>query len=321
MGLNRLHCREINLFMAVLLLLTLPTEANAGFLERYRQRQQQRAAAPENNIVWDDERSDQTGLTRTGAIRKLSDVAYGSHEQQRMDVYLPATVRNAPVILMVHGGGWRRGDKKMRTGRSAKLEHYVTDKGYIFISTNYRLAPEVTLLDEADDVAAALAYVQRMAPQWGADADRIMLMGHSAGAHLVALLAVDPDRAYRSGARRWAGSIAIDSGAMDVPAIMNRRHPSLYDKAFGEDPALWEAASPRHQVRRGGLPVLAVCSSTRADDPCAQAQALADTARQHGVSVKVLPQPLNHGAINSELGKPSAYTAAVDAFIARHFFQ
>lgn len=312
-----LQCHTLNLFLVVSLIV-VPVESHAGLLERYRERQQQTSGASQSHIQWDTERPESAPRTSTSEMRKLADVAYGSHPMQRMDVFLPATAHNAPVIIMVHGGGWRRGDKSMRRRSPAKQEHYVEEKGYIYISINYRLAPEVTPLEEADDVAAALAFVQRMAPQWGADPDKIMLMGHSAGAHLVTLLAVDPDRAYRNRARRWAGSIAIDSGAMDVPSIMNRRHPSLYDKAFGEDPALWEAASPRHQVRPGGLPVLAICSSTRADNPCEQARNLAETARQHGVSVSVLPQPLNHGKINSELGKPGDYTSAVDAFIAKH---
>lgn len=315
-----MHLRRI-IFLAAAFVLMIPSVSEAGLRERFGRRTHDGADANASTpaIVWESQRPAAPPAT-AGTGRTLKDVAYGSHKLQRMDVFLPATARNAPVIMMVHGGGWRRGDKAMPLGNPTKVEHYVKRKGYIFITINYRLVPEVTPLEEADDVAAALAFVQRQAPSWGGNPDQVMLMGHSAGAHLVALLAADPARAAQAGARRWSGSIAIDSGAMDVPAIMNRQHPSLYDKAFGDDPALWSAASPYHQFKSTALPLLVICSSQRKDDPCAQARALADQARSLGRQVEILPQPLNHGAINRELGSPGAYTAAVDRFIERHFY-
>lgn len=305
--------------MAAALILLPSSVAEAGLRERLERRNARNEATANNSpIVWEAERPVAPSQTTDANVRELKDVAYGTHKLQRMDVFLPANARGAPIILMVHGGGWRRGDKSMALGNATKVEHYVERQGYIYISTNYRLVPEVTPLEEADDIAAALAFVQRQAVSWGGDPDKIMLMGHSAGAHLVTLLAADPARALRAGARLWSGSIAIDSGAMNVPAIMNRRHPSLYDKAFGDDPALWIAASPYHQIKPTALPIMVICSSTRKDDPCAQGQALVEKSRSLGREAALLPQPLNHGAINSKLGLPGAYTAAVDAFIRRH---
>src|SRR6185312_13737462 len=69
-------------------------------------------------------------------VRALRDIAYGSDPKQRFDVYLPQQANHAPVIFMVHGGGWRRGDKTMKTSVENKMAHW-TQKGFIFISTNY----------------------------------------------------------------------------------------------------------------------------------------------------------------------------------------
>ena len=142
-------------------------------------------------------------------------------------------------------------------------------------------------------------------------------MGHSAGAHLVALLGADPDMLSAAGAIQPRGVVSLDSAAMDVVQIMEfPRHPRLYDRAFGGNPRDWTAASPYHQLRPGALPMLAVCSSRRFD-ACPQARRLAQKAAGLDVRVDVLPQDLSHEEINRTLGLRSDYTEQVNAFIAR----
>lgn len=256
-------------------------------------------------------------------ITMRGDVAYGSDPRQRMDVYLPAstakTAKTAtsgtlPVIFMVHGGGWRTGDKAMDRVVANKVTHWVP-RGFILVSANYRMLPDTPPLEQARDVARALARAQALSGEWGGDANRFILMGHSAGAHLVALLTASPVLARQQGAAPWLGSVALDSAAMDVMQVMQARHLRLYDQAFGNDPAIWTAASPTLQLAAGAVPLLAVCSSRR-DDSCAQANGLKARADALGVRVEVLPQDLSHKQINAELGLPGAYTQAVDAFIA-----
>ena len=188
-------------------------------------------------------------------------------------------------------------------------------KGFIFVSVNYPMVPESDPVAQADHIARALAAVQKAAPGWGGDPARVILMGHSAGAHLVSLLNADPSRAAKLGAKPWLGTVSLDSGALDVPAIMNRPHLGLYDTAFGEDPALWEAASPMHHLTKDGPPWLGVCSSPRRTS-CSANEIYAEKAQALGVRAEVLGQALNHGEINGELGKPGAYTDAVEAFMA-----
>lgn len=242
------------------------------------------------------------------------DLAYGSHPRQRYDLYLPAAPHNAPIIFMVHGGGWRTGDKQSAAVIDNKLKHWLA-KGYVLVSSNYRLLPEANPLEQARDIASAFAEVQRQAPNWGGDPARMVLMGHSAGAHLVSLLASNADLAQGI-ATPWLGTVALDSAAFDIPRIMQQRHFALYDQAFGQDQALWQAASPRLQLQRGAKPFLTVCS-TRRSEACAQADAFASQAGGLGVQVQVLRQDLSHRQINQTLGEPSAYTAEVDAFLAR----
>lgn len=294
----------------MLCLTLLPGLATAGpLLDLLRARHQAGSS--------DDMREDASGapFALPAGVQLQRDIAYGSDPLQRMDVYLPAGASTgAPVIFMVHGGGWRTGDKAMQRVVENKVRRWVP-KGFILISANYRLLPQTAPLEQARDVATALAKAQALAASWGGDTRKFILMGHSAGAHLVALLDASPALAQQQGASAWLGTIALDSAAMDVPQVMGARHMRLYDQAFGKNPADWQAASPRHQLRAGAAPLLAVCSSRR-DDACPQAEGLQATAGPLGVRVQVLPQDRSHMQINEELGLPGAYTDAVETFMA-----
>lgn len=255
-------------------------------------------------------------LTGDAAFAKtIEDVAYGSDPAQRMDVYVPGGVTNAPVIFMVHGGGWRRGDKGMSGVVKNKVARW-QPRGFVIVSANYRMIPDADPLAQADDLAHALAYAQREAPSWGGDPQKFILMGHSAGAHLVSLLNARPERAIELGARPWLGTVSLDSAGYDMVKIMESRHPRLYDKAFGTDEQFWRDASPILVVSKDSKPLLAVCSTKRPDKPCVQAHNYAAKATSLLARVQVLEQPLSHGDINGELGKPGAYTDAVEQFMA-----
>lgn len=242
------------------------------------------------------------------------ELAYGPDPAQRLDVYRPAQAHGAPIVLMVHGGGWRTGDKAARGVVQAKAAHW-NAQGRILVSINYRLLPQADPLQQAADVARALAYVQREAPRWGGDPTRLVLIGHSAGAHLVALLAAAPELARAHAARPWSGTVALDSAAYDVEALMRRPHLRLYDQAFGADPRYWREASPTRRLRAAPAPMLLVCSSRRRQS-CGQAREHARRAVDLGGRAQVLPVDLDHAAVNAELGVDRDYTARVDAFLA-----
>jgi acetyl esterase/lipase len=246
--------------------------------------------------------------------RLLANIRYGDAAAQRMDVYLPAQAQGAPVIFMVHGGGWRHGDKAAASVVQNKMTRWI-EHGFVFVSINYRLLPGTQVDEQAKDVVRALASAQSKAAEWGADGSRFILMGHSAGAHLIALLAARPALALDAGARPWLGTVALDSAAYDVEQIMQARHLRLYDTAFGEDAAYWRAMSPYHVLVPGGAPLLAACSSRRSDS-CQQAERFAARAGQANMRVQVLPEDLSHREINVQLGLPGRYTEDVETFMA-----
>ena len=258
-------------------------------------------------------------------VQRIADVPYGADPAQRMDVYVPtspttgtnslvASAVRAPVIFMVHGGGWRHGDKAMGRVVQEKVNRWVP-KGFILISINYRMLPDAPVAVQERDVQAALMAAQQRAGTWGGDPSRFILMGHSAGAHLVALLNARAPQALREGAWPWLGTVSLDSAMMNVPARMRAPHLPLYDDAFGSDPAYWLALSPFHQWTAGAPPMQMVCSTQRADDPCQQSDAMARHVRNQGGRAEVLPQDLTHGEINAQLGLESDYTQAVEVFM------
>ena len=110
-------------------------------------------------------------------VRVERGIAYGSDKQQSFDVYIPAQAKNAPVIFMVHGGAWSMGDKSMERVVKNKVARWVP-KGFIFITTNYRLLPNADPLEQARDVVSAIAVAQAKAESWGGDSSKFILMGH-----------------------------------------------------------------------------------------------------------------------------------------------
>jgi arylformamidase len=248
-------------------------------------------------------------------VRRLADIPYGPDARQRMDVYLPPNAHAAPVLVMVHGGAWMFGSKAAASVVDTKVTHWVRDQGFILVSVDYRFVPQVDPLQQAQDVARALATAQASAASWGGDAAKFVLMGHSAGAHLVALVSASPTIAREQGARPWLGTVVLDSAAVDTTALMQRRHLAFYDRVFGSDPAYWRTVSPADTLAPGTPPMLLVCSTQRRDGSCAQAKQFAARVASISGRAELLPQDLSHAQIDAELGQPGAYTAAVDTFI------
>lgn len=241
------------------------------------------------------------------------DIAYGPDPAQRLDVYLPPHAERAPVIFMVHGGAWMFGDKDSSGVVSNKAAHWLP-AGCIVISINYRLSPSANPVEQADDVARALAFAQSKAPRWGADPARFVLIGHSAGAHLVSLLSANPGIAMRQGAQPWLGTVSLDSAAYNIVQLMQSHHLALYDRVFHADQDLWREASPILRVTRASIPMLLVCSSRRSDS-CPQAEAFAAKTITLGGHATVLPVDKTHMEINQQLGASGSYTDAVDSFL------
>lgn len=261
------------------------------------------------------------GRNAKGPPADIMDIPYGSAPLQKLDVFYPKRkIGNlAPVIIMVHGGGWCVGDKTMRGMTGNKMEHY-TDKGFLYVSVNYPMVAEGSMaLQQGRDVARAVAYVQEHAAEWGGDASRVILMGHSAGAHLVSLVNADAKLRQEAGVKGAIGTISLDSGTTNVVTQMKNPISFMkerYAEAFGDEEAYWVASSPFHQLDRTASPWLSVCSSQRAGNPCGQSDEYAGKSNALGIPAQVISVTKGHGAINKDLGEPGAYTDSVDKFIA-----
>jgi acetyl esterase/lipase len=247
-------------------------------------------------------------------VEVRQDLVYGPEPRHRLDVYIPRGAQSAPIVFMVHGGGWMFGDKRAGNVVNAKVARWAP-RGYILVSPNYRLSRSPKVMEQAEDVGRALAFTQANAASWGGDPARVALMGHSAGAHLVALLTAAPQIATAQGAKPWIGTVALDSAALDVVDVMENKHPRFYDRVFGSDRSFWESVSPFHRLSGAPVaPILLVCSSRRADS-CPRSKAFAAKAEAAGGRATVLAVDLSHGEVNATLGLDSDYTRSVDAFM------
>lgn len=243
----------------------------------------------------------------------IGNIAYGPDPKQKFDVYLPNRPHNAPIIMMIHGGGWKGGDKTNKHVIQNKISRWVS-KGFVFVSLNYRLLPRANPLEQIRDIARALAKVQLMARNWNAAPHQIIVMGHSSGAHLAALLAASPALVLAHGAKPWLATIVIDTAAFDIPDIMNGPHHRLYDNAFGNNRQFWKLVSPIHNMKTPPAPLLIICSTLRRK-VCPRSKAFVKKSKELGGRVNLLRISKSHRELNSDLGLPGSYTQQVERFM------
>ena len=250
--------------------------------------------------------------------------SYGSDPLQKLDLWRPAGNAPAPLILFVHGGGWKRGDKDNATG-ATKVTHLL-GHGYAVASIDYRLVPEATVEQQAADVALALSWLRAHAAANGIDTNRVVLMGHSAAAHLVALVGTDPSYLQSVGLDYHAirGVVPIDGAAYDVPKQIADAGSFMHDtyaQAFGTDIVRQRKLSPTMQTAAPNAAAFLLLHVSRPDG-IAQAKELAAALTVAGTPVEREQFEgtglRGHMEINRSLGDP-AYpaTAVLDAWLER----
>jgi acetyl esterase/lipase len=246
--------------------------------------------------------------------------AYGADPKQRLDLVKPAGVSKAPALLFVHGGGWAIGDKAHAAGDKAK---WANSKGWAFASANYRLVPQATVESQAADIASAIAWLRSNAAKEGLDPDRIVLMGHSAGAHLAALVGTDPQYLKAAGVPMSVikGVVLLDGAGYDIAQQAAAPHnpvKSRYDAAFGADPKRQAALSPTRQAAAPNVSRWLILPIERRADSQAQSKGLADALNRAGASASVVAVPdESHGSLNKGLGEAGDFaTEQVEGFLA-----
>lgn len=236
-----------------------------------------------------------------------------------LDVYTADPVQaGSPVMIFVHGGGFRVGDKASSKDLDPKPEYFVSKLGYLFVSINYRLLPEGRYPRNVQDVANALAWVSQNIAEFGGDPDKIFLMGHSAGATLVAQVATDETFLKNSGKdlNLLKGVIANEgSYGIETDQANAQRQESLYGSN-------WRDAVPLGHVAPGkNIPPFMLFHVTGGETPVAntdkQAIGLSEALLAAGVRADVVPlDHVEHFGANERIGESGDITSiSVERFL------
>jgi acetyl esterase/lipase len=258
------------------------------------------------------------------------DIPYATaHSRQVLDVHAPAGAKNLPVVFWIHGGGWQTGDKSM----VALKPKAFMDAGFVFVSINHRLLPAVDMGAITRDVASALGWVHKNIAAHGGDPTRLLVMGHSSGGQLAALMCTDDRYAKAEGFSLTIikGCVPVDADTFDIPAIIEMaetrakvHHLPLpvygHRQKFGDDPAKHrDFSAVTHVARNKGNPPFLILHIAGNPDTGAQARRLAAVLEAAGISAKVVAaREATHASINDNIGAADdPVTTELFAFVAQ----
>ena len=256
-------------------------------------------------------------LPMAQAQNLTSNIPYAdpAHERQVLDVHAPDGADNLPVVFWLHGGGWQTGDK---TDVQIKPRVFA-ERGFVFVSTNYRLLPHVEMGELFRDVAKSLGWVHRNIGAYGGDPTRIFVMGHSAGAQLAALLCID-DRYLKAEGVPFdvlKGCVPVDGDTYDLPAIITTAEirrtvhglplPEFGHRVkFGNDPRKHrDYSAVSHATQGKGIPPFLIIHDAGQPDVTAQAMRLAAALEAAEVPARRFgARETTHNRLNEHLGLP-----------------
>jgi acetyl esterase/lipase len=235
-------------------------------------------------------------------------LAYGEpkNERQSLDVYAPAKGKGLPVVVWIHGGGWQSGDKSDVQNKPRAF----ADKGFVFVSINYRLLPRATIKQMAEDVAKAMRWMHDHARDYGGDPDTMIVMGHSAGAQLAALVCTD-DRYLKAEGLPLSvvkACVPVDGDTYDVAmqiTTVEAKRAARYRIKFGDEKMQKELSPVTHVARGKNIPPFLILHVADHPETKAQSQRLAKALQAAGVPATAYPaEGKNHTTINADLGLP-----------------
>lgn len=235
-------------------------------------------------------------------------------ERQVLDVYAAEGAKNLPVMFWIHGGGWQGGDK---TQVQLKPKIFC-ERGFVFVSTNYRLWPNVDMQTLIGDCAKSLGWVHKNIAAHGGDPNRIFVGGHSAGAQLAAKICIDDRYLKAEGVPFTAlkGCVPVDGDTYDIPAIImtaeirNTVHgfplPNLngHRQKFGNDPAKHlDFSCVTHVAKGKDIPRFLILHVAGHPDVTAQAKRLGTVLQAAEVPTTVFgAKESTHNKLNNDLG-------------------
>lgn len=251
------------------------------------------------------------------------------HARHVLDIYTPAGAKNLPVVFWIHGGGWQTGDKANVQEKPALF----TKKGFVFVSINHRLLPEVEMEVLVRDVAKAFGWMHKHIAEHGGDPNRVLVGGHSSGAQLAALICTD-DRYLSAEGVSFAsliGCVPVDGDTYDIPAIIETAETRLrvhgmpmpkygHRLKFGNDPAKHVDFSAVTHVAKGkSIPPFLIVHVADHPDNSIQAKRLEAALKTAEIPVTVFGgKETNHSKINALIGTEGDLTTkALEDFLAK----
>jgi acetyl esterase/lipase len=296
---QRIWLRDKFFSFSAVLLLGLPLHASAGLLDTL-------------SALRSGSTSTTTTTTSTSYSSKTVTYTPSSWSQSLQgDLFVPASNGQArPVVLLLHGGAWQRGDKSSMSGTGKTL----AGRGYAAFSINYRFAPGATYPAQLQDMQQAVRWLQAHASEYRLDMNRLAVWGYSAGGHLAALLAVQPVSDLPPVRVAIAGAPPSDLAA---PEARDASSVKIFmGGSYSQIPALYEQASPRRQVRSGMAPVFLYHGTADKTVPPLQSENFAKTLQAANVPVEVKwLQGLDHSQAS---GATTQYRPAALAFLDRY---
>ena len=205
-------------------------------------------------------------------------------ERHCLDFYRPDGGTGLPILIFAHGGVWQRGGKD----QYRNIGEAFAGRGVLTAVVNYRLTPPARHPAHAQDVARAVAWVIRHAPEYGARPDRVFVSGHSAGGHLATLLLFDPqylgaegiDPESLAGVMPLSGIFDLTKPIDDTPegGFVRHIHPP-----FGDDPGVLRASSPIRHLRPTRVPLLVILAGEDYRDMRRQSEMFVGALHRHGI--------------------------------------
>jgi acetyl esterase/lipase len=256
-----------------------------------------------------------TAQTHAETIQK--DISYTdpADARQKLDVYAPDDANDLPVVFWIHGGGWQAGDK---SEVELKPQAFM-DRGCVFVSTNYRLLPDIEMESIIRDVASSIHWVHDHIAEHGGDPETMIVGGHSAGAQLAALICTD-DRYLKAEGLSFSmlkGCFPVDGDTYDIPAIIEvaevrcRAHgfplPTFgHRQKFGNDPEKHvDFSAVTHIAPDKGIPPFLILYVSSHPDCSAQARRLDAVLRDAGITTTLFgARDTDHVKLNDNLGVP-----------------
>jgi len=248
-------------------------------------------------------------FTSNSQVEVRGDVSFlDPSRPEKLDVYLPKshkTGEKSPAVLLIHGGGWKEGDK--RQPREIEFGTTLAENGYVAASINYALRSAGKFPLNLQDCKNGVRYLRAHADELGIDPDRISVMGGSAGGHLALLVAYTADQPYLAPTQPYPGisdkvSCVVDFYGISNLATRKETDPSgkplkiepldsTTQSIFGSTPQDWKKASPVSYVKRNVPPTLILHGRKDTTVDSDQSQELADALKKAGATYEIIWLP------------------------------